>query len=148
MKKDIQELEILITKNLQLTNNLKNEIEKKELEKQDQLRNISLNIIEIIDSWERVEESLIEKDVNKNEEVLKALNRFKTIEKKLQMLLQKYGITRIDFPDNRLIVGLCEVVDHEVDNNRKNDEIISVVSNGYIRGKDLIRAAQVIIVKN
>ena len=55
---------------------------------------------------------------------------------------------KIEFTDNRLIVGLCEVVETEADNNRKNDEIISVIRNGYIRGKELIRPAQIIVVKN
>lgn len=49
---------------------------------------------------------------------------------------------------NRLIVGLCEVVETEADSNRRNDDIISVIRNGYIRGKELIRPAQIIVVKN
>lgn len=148
MNNSITELQNLITLNLQSTNNLKNEVEKKENEKQDQLKDISLGVIDILDSFERIEEGLIEKGVNKNEEVTKTMNRYKTIQKKLLNLLQKYGITKIEFVDNRLIVGLCEVVETEADGNRKNDEIISVVRSGYIRGKELIRAAQIIVVKN
>ena len=72
----------------------------------------------------------------------------RTIQKKLLSLLQKHGVTKIEFPDNRLIVGLCEVVETEADSNRKNDEIISIIRNGYIRGKELIRPAQIIVVKN
>ena len=63
-------------------------------------------------------------------------------------MLHKNGITRIEFPDNRLIVGLCEVVEKEPDSNRDNDEIISIIRNGYIRGKEVIRPAQIIVVKN
>lgn len=144
----IKELENIIIQNLQSTNNLKNEVERKVNEKHDQLKDISLGIIDILDSFERVEESLIEKGIDKNEEANKAMNRYKTIQKKLLNLLQKYGITKIEFPDNRLIVGLCEVVETKADNNRKNDEIISVVRSGYIRGKELIRPAQIIVIKN
>ncbi|MBK6730611.1 MAG: nucleotide exchange factor GrpE [Bacteroidetes bacterium] len=142
------ELENLIVLNLQSANNFKNEAEKKENEKHDQLKDISLGIIDILDSFERVEESLIEKGMDKNEEASKTMNRYKTIQKKLLNLLQKYGISKIEFPDNRLIVGLCEVVETEADSDKKNDEIISVVRSGYIRGKELIRAAQIIVVKN
>ena len=148
MNDSTTELENLITLILQSTNNLKNEVEKKENEKHDQLKDISLGMIDILDSFERVEEGLIEKGLDKNEEASKIMNRYKTIQKKLLNLLQKYGITKIEFPDNRLIVGLCEVVETEADSNRKNDEIISVVRSGYIRGKELIRAAQIIVVKN
>jgi len=148
MNDSITELENLITLNLLSSNNLKNEVEKKENEKHDQLKDISLGMIDILDSFERVEEGLIEKGLDKNEEASKAMNRYKTIQKKLLNLLQKYGITKIEFTDNRLIVGFCEVVETEADSNRKNDEIISVVRSGYIRGKELIRAAQIIVVKN
>jgi len=148
MKESVTELEQLIVQNLKSTDLLKNELEKKENEKHDLLKDISLNIIDIIDSFERIEESIIEKEYNKIDEVNKTTSRYRTIQKKLLSLLQKHGITKIEFPDNRLIVGLCEVVETEVDSNRKNDEIISVIRNGYIRGKELIRPAQIIVVKN
>ena len=97
---------------------------------------------------ELVEEGLVERGLGKSEEIGKVINRYKTIQKKLLNLLQKFGIAKIEFPDNRLIVGLCEVVETEAANNRQNDEILSVVRNGYIRGNELIRAAQIIVVKN
>jgi len=148
MKESVTELEQLIVQNLKSTNLLKNEVERKENEKHDLLKEISISIIDILDSFERIEESVIEKEYHKIDEVSKTVSRYKTIQKKLLGLLQNHGVTRIEFPDNRLIVGLCEVVETEADNNRKNDEIISVIRNGYIRGKELIRPAQIIVVKN
>ena len=148
MKESVNELEQLIIQNLKTTNLLKNEVERKENEKHDLLKDISISIIDIVDSFERIEESVIEKEYNKIDEVNKTVSRYKTIQKKLLGLLQKHGVTKIEFPDNRLIVGLCEVVETEADSNRKNDEIISIIRNGYIRGKELIRPAQIIVVKN
>jgi len=148
MNETVTELERLIVQNLKSTNLLKNEVERKENEKNDLLKDISLNIIDIIDSFERIEESIIEKEYNKIYEVNKTTSRYRTVQKKLLGLLQKHGVTKIEFPDNRLIVGLCEVLETEADSNKKNDEIISVIRNGYIRGKELIRPAQIIVVKN
>jgi molecular chaperone GrpE (heat shock protein) len=148
MKESVNELEQLIIQNLKSTNLLKNEVERKENEKHDLLKEISISIIDILDSFEKIEESVIEKEYHKIDEVNKTVYRYKTIQKKLLGLLQKHGVTRIEFPDNRLIVGLCEVVETEADSNRKNDDIISVIRNGYIRGKELIRSAQIIVVKN
>jgi molecular chaperone GrpE (heat shock protein) len=148
MKESVTELEQLIIQNLKTTNLLKNEVERKENEKHDLLKDISLNIIDIIDSCENINEWVLNNQYNQIDEAKKTNSRYKTIQKKLLALLQKHGITKIEFPDNRLIVGLCEVVETEVDINRKNDEIISVIRNGYIRGKDLVRPAQIIIVKN
>lgn len=148
MKESVNELEQLIIQNLKTTNLLKNEVERKENERYDLLKEISISIIDILDSFERIEESVIEKEYHKIDEVSKTVSRYKTIQKKLLGLLQKHGVTRIEFPNNRLIVGLCEVVETEADSNRKNDDIISVIRNGYIRGKELIRPAQIIVVKN
>ena len=148
MKETATELEQIIIQNLKSTNHLKNEIEKQENEKHDLLKNISLNIIDIIDSCENIDEWVIDNEYNEVDEARKTNSRYKTIQKKLLALLQTQGISKIEFPDNRLIVGLCEVIETEADRNRKNDEIISIIRNGYIRGKELIRPAQIIVVKN
>jgi len=148
MKESLTELESIIIQNLKSTNLLKNEVERKENEKQDFLKEISLNIIDIIDSCENIDEWAIDNKYDEVDEAKKINSRYKTIKRKLLALLQKYGVSKIEFPDNRLIVGLCEVVETEPDNNRKNDEIITVIRNGYIRGKDLIRPAEIVVVKN
>jgi len=148
MNKSITELENLLTQQFQVIIDLKNEVEKKTIEKHDQLKDLSLGIMDVIDSFERAEEGLKGKALDQSEEVSKFASRYKTIQKKLVNLLAKYGITRIDFPDNRLIVGLCEVVDTVPDSARQNDEIVSIIRNGYIRGSELIREAQIIVVKN
>ena len=113
MNDSIKELENLITLNLQTANNLKNEVEKKVNEKHDLLIEISKGIIETLDTFDKVDEYLIEKGMDKNEDSVKTKNRYNSVKTKLLNLLQKYGITKIEFPDNRLIVGLCEVVETE-----------------------------------
>jgi molecular chaperone GrpE (heat shock protein) len=152
MKEDINtlksQLNQIIVENLQSINHLKNAIEQKENEKQDLLKDLSLKIIDVIDSFENSEEWVTENELNKADEVRRSLSRFKIVHRKLLGLLKEHGITKIEFPDNRLIVGLCEVVETEANSQKKNDEIISVIRNGYIRGKELIRPAQIIVVKN
>jgi hypothetical protein len=152
MKADINTLKSqinqIIVENLQSNNRLKYEIEQKENEMHDLLKNLSLKIINVIDSFENSEEWVTENELNKVDEARRVVSKFKIVHRKLLGLLKEYGITKIEFPDNRLIVGLCEVVETEADSQKKNDEIISVIRNGYIRGKELIRPAQIIIVKN
>jgi molecular chaperone GrpE (heat shock protein) len=143
-----KELNQIIVEIFQSNNYLKNEIEKKENEKHDLIKDISLNIIDIIDSCELIEEWIIENNYKEIEEVKITNSRYKSIQNRLLRLLKKNGVSKIEFPENRLIVGLCEVVETETDSKRKNDEIISIIRNGYIRGKDLIRPAQIIVVKN
>lgn len=148
MKQSVFELKQLIIQNLKSNSILKNEVESKENEKYDLIKNVSLNIIDIIDSCENIDEWVIENEYNEVDEARKTNSRYKTIKKKLLALLQTQGISKIEFPDNRLIVGRCDVIETEADRNRKNDEIIAVIRNGYIRGKELIRPAQIIVVKN
>ncbi len=148
MKEKIIALKDINIENLKLIINLKNEIKEKENEKYDFLKGISLKIIDIIDSFENSVEWIIENELNKVDEVKRAVSKFKILHRQLIGLLKNYGITKIEFPDNRLIVGLCEVLETEANSNRKNDEIISIIRNGYIRGKELIRPAQIIVVKN
>ena len=148
MNDAIEQLELQITTNLRSINSLKYAIEQKEYEKHDQLIEISKSIIETLDTFDKVDEWLIEKKLDKNEDSIKTKGRYGVVKTRLINLLKKYGITRIEFPENRIILGLCEVVEAEVDSNRQNDDIISIVKEGYIRGKELIRAAQVIVVKN
>lgn len=148
MNEFVEELKTLLIDNLRSINNLKNEIDKTKIEKNDLVKEISLKIIDILDSIESIEEWIEQNESLKINEVKKVVNRYSIIQKKLINILHSHGIQKITFPENKLIVGFCEVVDTEPDINKKNDEIITVIRSGYIRGKELIRPAQVIVVKN
>jgi predicted adenine nucleotide alpha hydrolase (AANH) superfamily ATPase len=67
MKEDIialkKQLNQIIVENLQSNNHLKNEIEKKENEKHDLLKDLSLKIIDVIDSFENSEEWVTENEL-------------------------------------------------------------------------------------
>jgi len=142
------ELNALQKSNLSQIKELKNKIERIELDKHDQFIDLVNGIIDVIDTFEKAEEVIIEKELNKSEESIKVMNRYNTVQSKLLKLLQKYGITKIDFPEKKLMVGFCKVIETEPDSTKANDTIITIVRNGYIRGKELIREAEVIIVKN
>jgi molecular chaperone GrpE (heat shock protein) len=148
MKKEVSEIEGIITNILKSESDLKNIIEQKELEKQDQLKEFALSIIDVLDSIENIESSMIERGLDKVEDIIKTMKRYNSVSKKLILILQKHGITRIDFLENMMIADYCEVIEKQPDISKKNDEIVSIIRNGYIRGKELIRPAQVIIIKN
>ncbi|MDR2086726.1 MAG: hypothetical protein LBP72_06075, partial [Dysgonamonadaceae bacterium] len=79
----IKELENIIKSNLLSINNLTNQIEQKETEKNDLLKEMALGIIDVIDSCERLEESIIEKGRNKSKDVSKIMKRYRIIHTKL-----------------------------------------------------------------
>jgi molecular chaperone GrpE (heat shock protein) len=143
-----ENLEKAITKSLQEVLTLRDKLEKLETAKKDQQKDWVLSIIGILDSFERVEQGLSEKGIQDIEEGGKIMKRYASIQKKMLYLLEKHGVTRIELAENVLVMGLCEVVDTEPDATKNTDEIISIERNGYILGGEVIRAAQVIIVKN
>lgn len=147
MSEEILELKHKISSTLNEILELKNSIKQKEIEKQDLTKDFLLGIIEIIDSFENKERSLLEKNQDIPESK-KVIDNFGIIKKKMLNLLSRHGVTRIEFPENRLIVGFTKVIGTEPDITRKNDFIISIVRHGYIRGHELIREAELIIVKN
>lgn len=147
MFEEILQLKTKISQNLIEVLELRNLLKQKEIEKQDLTREFFLGIIDIIDSYENKESSLLEKN-HDNPESIKMINNFKVIKKKLITLLEKFGVTKVEFPEDRLIIGFSKVVGTEPDPNKKNDSIVSIVRNGYIRAHEVIREAELIIVKN
>ena len=148
-KKDLFEsLKLLLVNNLKEIKQLKNSVEKCKDKNNDQFMDFVLGIIEVMDTYERAEELIIERGLNKDKNSKFIINRFSSVNKKLQSLLKKNGVTKLEFPENKLLIGFCKVIDTEPDSNLPNDTIIEIVRNGYIRGKEPIREAEVIIVKN
>jgi molecular chaperone GrpE (heat shock protein) len=147
MDKLLKEIDAILTESFKTSVELKNKAEQREHALIDQTKEMFLGLIDILDSHFRIESSIREKSPD-DESAIKTAARFKIIEKKLINLLGKFGISRLEFPDNKLIVGYCEVIHTEVHPEKNNDDIVSVVRNGYVRGTELIRAAQIVIVRN
>jgi len=152
MNKNLDVLEgqqiVELTEKLTEIQNLKNSVEKMQLEKKDLFHALILGIIEVIDTYENAERYIKEKELDGQQDSKKIIERYTSVYKQFIRLLHKNGVNKIEFPDNRLIIGYCRVVDKEPDLKLPNDTILEVVRNGYIHGKELIREAEVIIVQN
>lgn len=147
MYNEIPELRLKISTNLTELLEVKETLKQKDIEHQDVMKDYFRKVIEVIDAYENKESSLLDKNAD-NVECIKVITSFSVIKRKLLSLLATYGVTQLDFQENKLIVGFCKVVGHEPEPSKRNDEIISIVRNGYIRGHESIRDAEVIIVKN
>lgn len=147
MFEEINHLKNKISENLSEVLTLKKNIKNLEIEKHDLMKEFFLGIIEVIDSFENKENSLLSKYPASNE-CYKIIINYSVIKKKMNNLLENYGVSKITFPDNKLIVGFSKVIGTEADSSKKNDIVISIVRNGYIRGHEVIREAELIVVKN
>jgi len=147
-KNDLFEMQKLLINNLKEIIKLKNSVKNCKEENTDQFMDFILGIIEVIDTYEKAIELIVERELNKDENSKFIINRFNSVNKTLLKLLKKNGVTRLEFPENRLLIDFCKVINKEPDSNLPNDTKIEIVRNGYIHGKKIIRKAEVIIVKN
>jgi len=148
MKQIHIELEEIILTDKKIILEQKNRIEKLEQEKLELFRTLINDIISLIDAHDNAVATIKEKEWDNNEISNKIIGRFATIKSKAVNLLTKNNVEKISFPENKLIIEFCKTVDTEPDSNLANNTIISIEKEGYIRGDELIREAEVIIVKN
>ena len=147
MIKELEELESILTNQLGANVDLKQELKRKELEMQDLKKEFFISVINVIDSFETKDENLKERYAEETV-AQRTIKSYSSIKRQLLYLLERHGVTQLEFPENRLIVGFSTVLETEPDNTKENDEIISVIKQGYIRGSELIREAELIVVRN
>jgi len=146
--KEIEEIQSKLISTLSENLNLRNTIKEQDKEKHDLMSDFFSSIIKIIDMFENKEENFSERLKGKNADAEKIIQSYSSIKKQMLNILKNYGVTQLEFPENRLIIGFSKVVDTEPDTSKKNDTIISILKNGYIKGKELIREAELIVIKN
>ena len=126
---------------------LKQTIKQKNLEIDDLSSEFYLSVIKILDRFESKEENLSDR-YKDSKDALKVIKSYSSIKRQLLNLLQGYGVTLLEFPENKIIIGYSKVVETEPDSTKENDTIVEIIKNGYIKGEKLIREAELIVVKN
>ncbi|MFZ4549647.1 MAG: nucleotide exchange factor GrpE [Bacteroidales bacterium] len=127
---------------------LNKNIELLESEKHIQLLQLAMGLISVVDSFEEFKKAIPKKIFNKSNKGKNALIQFKKARKSLKGILKEFKISKITFPENQLIDGYGMVVGTEPNINEPENAILSVVKNGYICKSQVIREAEVIVVKN
>lgn len=127
---------------------LKNKLEEFEKSQDKKIDEIFCEFLTVIDQFERAEQAIKERELDKDETAKKAINRLLNAKKKALGVLEKYNIRIIEFENNKSVQELCEVADTEPDPSRETGDIVSIEKQGYTRQGHLIRPAELIIVKN
>lgn len=127
---------------------LKNE--KAEAAKQNEKNTdeIFCEILTVLDTFERSEDIIKERELDKDENTSKAIKRLLNAKKKLLFVLEKYNIKEIEFENNKSVEEYCIVTDTETNSTRETGDIISIEKKGFKRNDHLLRPAEVVIVKN
>jgi len=148
MKKNISKIERVIVDSFRVNMNQKEVIEKLESQLIIEKRAMLLDIIQIIDAFEKAEQLIIEREWDKVEQSEKSIKRLLTAKNKVLSILEKHDVSKILFNDNMCNDENCKTVGDEPDSTKPNGYILSVEKTGYAYGKTTLRAAEVIIVKN
>ena len=127
---------------------LRNQLEEFEKNQEKRIDEIFCEFLTVVDTFERAEQAIKEREMDKDEITKKAINRLLNAKKKALFVLEKYDVKRIEFENNKSVEELCEVSDTEPDPTRETGDIVSIEKQGYKRSENLIRPAEVIIVKN
>ncbi|MEO4788100.1 nucleotide exchange factor GrpE [Bacteroides uniformis] len=127
---------------------LRNQLEEFEKSQDKRIDEIFCDFLTVLDTFERAEQTIKERELDKDETTKKAINRLLNAKKKALGVLEKFNVQKIEFENNKSIEELCEVADTEPDPGRETGDIVSIEKQGYTRHGHLIRPAEVIIVKN
>ena len=127
---------------------LRNQLEEFEKNQEKRIDEIFCEFLTVVDTFERAEQAIKERELDKDDTTKKAINRLLNAKKKALFVLEKYDVKRIEFENNKSVEELCEVSDTEPDPTRETGDIVSIEKQGYKRSENLIRPAEVIIVKN
>lgn len=127
---------------------LKNELDETAIRREKELDSIFSDFVTVIDTFERAEQTIKEKNLIEDEQAQKVMKRLLNAKKKAIFILEKYNVKKIELEKGIVEDTLCQVVDTEPDSSRQNDEIISVEKDGYTRDDHVIRLAEVVSVKN
>jgi len=149
MKKDSEsKIESVIVDSFRSNMNLAKKIEDLELQLILNKREMLLDIIQIVDTFEKAEVTIVEKGWNKAEISEQPIKRLLTAKRKTLSILEKYNVSKIIFSDNIATDEECKTVDTEPDSSKPNNFIISIEKNGYKYEEKILRPAEVIVVKN
>jgi molecular chaperone GrpE (heat shock protein) len=142
-------LETKITDFQQEILNLNTALDQHKRESRESNNALFREIFEVLDTFELVFERLAPERAGLNKKVDRCLKSIESTNRKLERMLTERGVAKIEFPDNKIIIGQCRIVDTVADPQAANGTIVTIVRHGYISGTgDVLRLAEVISVRN
>jgi molecular chaperone GrpE (heat shock protein) len=111
---------------------------------------LCMGIFETLDALENIEEFVGVREDEFNKPARRLAENIRSVHKKLIRLLKANDIVMMEFPDNMARMESCKVVKTEESNSLKDETILFVVKNGYMRkdNGEVLRKAEVVTVLN
>ena len=112
------------------------------------LEKLLLEILDAIDGFERVFRAVQTKESEVTKQMKIWLGNFKTIRRMLDNILDAHGVTPIVSPEGGFDPQWHKAAETVEDPSRADGTIVEEVRKGYLRGKNILRKSEVIVVRN
>lgn len=107
-----------------------------------------LQVLEAIDGFERVFHAVQAKEDQVTKQMKIWLGNFRTIKRMLENILSEHQVTPIQNLDAGFDPRWHRVSETVEDPSRPDGAIAQELTRGYVRGKDILRKSEVVVVKN
>ena len=114
----------------------------------DEQKKFLLGILEVVDSFERVLANIEPRLEGADKQARNWVNSFRSIYKLLGRELRGQGVTRIEAPEGKAVPGFYNVIDTRENLDLDNGTIMEEWKRGYLWRGQVLRLAEVVVVKN
>ncbi|WP_430932187.1 nucleotide exchange factor GrpE [Saccharicrinis sp. 156] len=145
----INQLNQLVDLNLENEKQLlahRNEIKTLQREKDEEKRKFLISVIEMVDAFERKEENLHKK--HEEADAKKIIKNFAIVKKRMLNVLNDNDVSEVELKHFEIDSSVVMIVDTVKDESNRNDYIAEVLKKGYKIGGNILRQAEIILVKN
>lgn len=111
-------------------------------------RKLLLTLVDVVDAFERVFRAVAAKDDQVTPQMKIWLGNFRTVRRLVESALTAEGVVRMESLADGFDPQWHKVADLREDPARADGAILEVVQPGYLWKKELLRKAEVVVVKN
>lgn len=117
-------------------------------DEEKRLEKLLLEILDVIDGFERVFRAVHAKESEVTKQMKIWLGNFRTIRRLLDTILDAQGVTPIVNVEGGFDPQWHKVAETVADSSKSDGTIVEEVRRGYLRGKSILRKSEVIVVRN
>jgi len=115
---------------------------------EEEQKKFLLGILEVVDNFERVLANIEQRLEGVDKQTRNWVNSFRSIYKLLSRELREQGVARIEAPEGKAVPGFHTVVETKENLDLDDGTIVEEWKRGYMWRGQVLRLAEVVVVKN
>lgn len=145
---ELGRIEVDIITLIKECNLLKANIRKKDQEHKKEMIRMLLNLLEVMDAFDRVFLNIETRNVEVDKQTKIWLGNFKSVRRLFEKTLKECGVTSIEALNGKAIPGFHHIIETRQVEGLEDDTIVEEKQKGYLRLGEVLRKSEVITVKN